>query len=395
MRILFFITSYSRGKGGHFNSLDHISRELSKDFNIKIILLGKGRSPVIEDNPFYNGKINFNGISLIKFNSEIKNILKIYKPDIIHCFDPDSLLILQSMPATIKYKFVLNRCGGQNPGRRNWIVCDNLVLFSKENYDWFKNNIKYKNSNVHLIPNRVKSIEVDYQLKEENSTNLDNAFNFVRIARIGSKNHLESLWKSIYLIETLNKKYSVKLYIIGAIEVELEYLELNNYTEKNNLPIEFITDERTNKASNLLYLADCVIGVGRSLMEAMSIGIPVLVPVKNSNIPILLKEENFENYLSTNFSQRSIATSEDVNNNIQDIIKLITSDEYYKKNKKLTLELFQKNLSIDNISKLYKNVYDMALINKKKCILYPNILYTCQLYYSHWKSMVNKYMKTS
>ena len=40
-------------------------------------------------------------------------------------------------------------------------------------------------------------------------------------------------------------------------------------------------------------------------MEAMSFKIPVLAPVKNSNLPVLVDKENFDSLFATNFSPRN------------------------------------------------------------------------------------------
>lgn len=384
MKILFFIASYKGGQGGHYHSLDHISRQLALTNKIQILVIGSGHSPILENNPYFRNRIFFDGVSFSKFNKDIKREIHNFSPDIIHCFDPGTYLILQLLPALARFKLVVNRCGGPNPRRRNWIVFDNLIVFSNENFEWIKNNKRYCKTNLYNIPNRVFKVSVkdeEFQLEKKETEK----FNFVRIARIGSHLHLESIWKSIYLLEELHKEFPVKLYLIGNIEKQDEYEKLQEFIKEKKLPVFFITDERTKKASEMLYLADCVIGIGRSLMEAMSLGLPVLAPASNSDFPILVDNTTFHLFQESNFSQRCQAPEIIIKANLNNVKQLITDKSFYLKTSQLSENLFNKYLNINDVNQKYLGVYNKALVEKRRRYFYQNALYTVQALYSSYK----------
>ena len=66
------------------------------------------------------------------------------------------MLLVNSLKKT---PVVLNKCGGHNPLRHNWQYAQDMILFSKENYDFFKSidNLN-PGMHLHLIPSRVKPV---------------------------------------------------------------------------------------------------------------------------------------------------------------------------------------------------------------------------------------------
>ncbi|MRH99158.1 hypothetical protein GH721_01315 [Kriegella sp. EG-1] len=129
--------------------------------------------------PNFLERLNFNGISIVNFNTKLTRIIKSYKPDIVHFFDSTSYNLIRPFLSN-NIKIVVNKCGGPNP--KNFPKVDNLVLFSKENKEWFSKRNKYKATNIFLIPNRAGTI-----ITSESSLHKKDlgTFNLMRIARIG------------------------------------------------------------------------------------------------------------------------------------------------------------------------------------------------------------------
>lgn len=70
----------------------------------------------------------------------------------------------------------------------------------------------------------------------------------------------------------------------------------------------------TNNLSSVMSAGDILIGFGRTVMEAASLGMPTIVPVthnKGEVIPVLLRKENFEVLQSYNFTNRTWVPSLD------------------------------------------------------------------------------------
>ena len=151
MKVLFLIANYGQGSGGHYHSLNHITNALGNELNVKIVSIGSKESPLLKTNPFFTKHLYFSKITqYFRFKKEFNSFLNALKPDVCHFFDTDSLnsvLLVNSLKNT---PVVLNKCGGPNPIRNRWQFVDNLILFSKENFDFFKTRANlYKGMNVH------------------------------------------------------------------------------------------------------------------------------------------------------------------------------------------------------------------------------------------------------
>ncbi|AXG73155.1 hypothetical protein DVK85_02505 [Flavobacterium arcticum] len=365
MNILFLISNDGgNGAGGHYNSLNQVSREMAKQHNVKILTLGSSTSPVVASNPLFVKHIRINkGLKgLSGLNAEIKEIKKTFVPGVVHCFDTNSLNRALLLPSLKKYPIVLNKCGGKNPLKSNYQHADAIVVFSTENQDWFLNNTNYNNDDIFLIPNRVRKLELlDEKLRQE--TKDTNKITFVRISRLGGA-YEHTLLSAFNLIEELMKNYPVELVVIGRIQNKERYTKLKKEAEDRKLPVKFITDERAIKGSDFLYLADFVVGTGRSFMEATSLGIPSLAPASNTDYPILINTDNFQDFFKNNFSERNVANDKSLNENFSNIERLIKDKHKYIKSQEETIALFNDYFGTEGILPKYDCAYSYAA-NKK------------------------------
>lgn len=359
MKILFLITVRGHGRGGHFHSLNHISEEMGNSTNVGICSYGGGKSEVIENNPYFLKHIRFTGGEIISLKKEWSKLLKEFAPDLIHCFDADSYNMFTLLFDQNRYTIALNKCGGPNP--KKFPLSQNLILFSEENKEWFRNNSKFEKTNIEVIPNRVNPRILEFS--SEKPILKENSFCFVRIARIG-KSYIRSIRASIQLIKLLVEKgVKVHLYIIGAIQDVNIAEELNN--EIIGLPITLITEDKyTAKASDMLYLADVVIATGRGIMEGTYLGKPILTPSKNSEIPILVDESNFDAFFRTNFSERNRAPEKSIELNTQKILGLIEDHKFYDEMSGFSKSCFQNYFSTELGVSKYVGFYEKYLGSK-------------------------------
>lgn len=362
MKILFFIyASEGNASGGHYNSLHQVSLEMAKNNDVEVIMLGKVMSPILTENPFVRQHITINSnlSGIKKLNDRLKLLFKKSKPDVLHCFDTESLNLIILTPSTKNIPIVYNKCGGPSPLRKNHQHADAIVVFSSENQQWYYNNKYYGNESIFLIPNRVMPLNL---IPEH--TRIEKAdpkkITFVRISRLGGAYEM-TLLQTYNLLEKLNSSFEVELYVVGRVQDENRFELLKNKGLKKNYKIHFITDKRASKGSEFLYLADFVVGTGRSFMEATSLGIPTLTPVKNADIPILVNSSNVEHFLSTNFSERNVARDGDSAKTIQSITNLVSDNSLYKKYQVDTKKYFEKYFGTSKINKKYTKVYEYVL----------------------------------
>lgn len=366
MKILFIISVHGHGRGGHFHSLNHISRKIGENNDVKIISIGPGKSSIITSNPYFFKHIDFNGFNLLHLKAEINKLTSKFYPDIYHCFDVGSYNIIRLLVSSKKHKIILNKCGGPNPIKYPHI--HNIILFSNENFVWFKNKKKYLHSNISLIPNRVKSLlpnTIFQPIKKE-----PDEFVFLRICRIGAS-YNKSIIDSVLLIEKLILKNirNVKLYVVGVIEDYDIFEKLNGHILVKNGSVIFLTDPTyTTEASKMLYIADAVIGTGRGLMEAASLSIPILTINKNGDIPVLLDSDNFFDAFKTNFSERNVFTCHNYEKNLHNIMSITNNKIYYDEISKCSRQIFDEYFNIDNSSQAYNSAYISAINGEKKLI---------------------------
>lgn len=382
MNILFFINNDGHGVGGHYHSLDQISKEVGKGHKVGIVTMGLHPSPILSENPFFLKHIHLSGKikKMFSLNRELKGVIKNFKPDLLHCFDTASLNRLLILPATFSFPLVLNKCGGPNPFGNNYQHANALVVFSAENHQWFENNPNYKKENVFLIANRVEKLKLlpEEQRKEKKDTN---KITFLRITRIGGA-YEKTLLDSFRMIEDLKDDHPVQLIVVGKVQKQERFAFFKQEAEKRRLPVQFITDERASKASDFLYLADFVIGTGRSFMEALSLGFPVLTPAKNTDWPVLVNERNFKFFFSTNFSERNIADPVSIKENKGDIEQLIANKKAYLNKQKKSIALFEEYLGtkfvLDKYNIVYENMSNIPV--KKASLILKNLPYIVKFY---------------
>lgn len=352
MRIIYFIYVSAGGRGGHFHSLNQISLEIAKiNPSIRIITIGKEESPVLTSNPLFNKHLHLSKLNFISFYKGLINEINGFNADVLHFFDARSYNIFFPLSILIKRKIVVNKCGGPNP--KEYPIIPNLILFSKENKNWFLNKKRYNKTKIAVIPNRSSTIKPILQKRYLKNPDL---FNIVRICRIGTT-YYNSILNGINLIKELSKRnINAKLYIIGKVLEESKLKQLLSESEKYN--IEFITeDEYTSEASKMLYLADAVIGTGRSAMEACSIGLPTLMPSKYTDFPILLNETNFQCYFEKNFTDRVEYNKSIEDLKLQEIIELINNKKYYNKISSFSLNVFNQYFDVSKAGKKYLEFY--------------------------------------
>ncbi len=196
----------------------------------------------------------------------------------------------------------------------------------------------------------------------------------------------KSIEDSIRLIEYLtNQNLNVHLYIIGTIE-DKEISELLN-NKIAGLPVTMINDDKyTKKASEMLYLADAVIATGRGIMEATLLGKPILTPAKNSNLPILINEYNFEIFFNTNFSERNMASDKCLETNKTAILKLIQEKEYFGLMADFSKSSFEKHFNTNSGIPRYLDFYKKnAESHQIKFNALSNLVFKFKTWYSFLK----------
>lgn len=357
LKILYVInSSHKKAGGGHFYSLQTLTDSLTPFVDFKILNVGLVHADALKKNV----SSDFIKITKLNFFFQIPHIIhyvKTYNPNIIHCFDTGSVSIMRTVNIFIKKPLIFSKCGGINGGR--FIQdADAYINFSEENSDHFR---KYKKNDktIFTLPNRANLIKSDLlrinELRINYGISSDEKI-IIRISRFHEL-HERSIMQALELLKLIidsnfSKKY--KLLLIGMPQSPDVIERVKKAAE--GYPVQIITEQKfTNRASELLDMADIIVGTGRGVMEAASLNKILFAPVQNSVYPAPVNEENLSSMMYYNFSERNKrgqVTSTEILNHLEkdeEIIKLYSG------------RIFSKYFDIDAVVNDYLKIYKTTI----------------------------------
>lgn len=371
MKILFIIScinSKSKGLGGHYHSLKETVKSLQPYYQVYIACVG---------NIYPKALINFEkeaNIEILDFTSSkfrplftlssLSYQIKKEKIDLVHSFDRNALYYGRLISFKHKIPSVLTKCGGNNEGYLPYV--ENIICFSKENYDYLKSKRKFSEVKTYLIPNRISHFESD-KINIENIKSTIKDFNgshiILRISRIG-RYYMQTNKNLINLIQKLNENgVKSKGIFVGTIEDEECYKELLDESDNN---IYFFTDDLiTKNARSIIDCADIVVGTGRSIMEAMSKSKIVLSPIKSSHELALVDYTNFDQLFYSNFSERGEIKNFNSSENFTKISNSFIDKKYKKEITDYIEGVYFQYFDVENLHKNHLKVYENATKNIK------------------------------
>lgn len=272
----------SLGMGG----AERVASELSNEFikrglNVRFILLDNNEIcyNINEKIPIEFVSFNLNENKLIKNFKRMKELrkkLKQNKVDIVISFitSSDFLTILATRMTNIKV-FVSERTDPNRSEKKVKIIknilyrlADGVIFQTKEAKEYFNKKIQKKSI---IIGNPVKSELPRWKdIKVHDKT-------IVTACRLEKEKNIEMLINAFYQINNTNNKYKLIIYGDGK--------ERNNITQKikelnllERVELRGRDNEWHKKAihSSIFVLSSNYEGMSNSLLEAMSMGIPVI-----------------------------------------------------------------------------------------------------------------------
>lgn len=349
--------TYNSGRGGHYYSLRTTAESIAKKYDCSIVVIGNKESPVINQSKIKVYNLVYENINILQILKDMKIIVDVECPDIIHSFDEDAFFFGSLMSIIYKKPYIHTKCGGGNP-KIALPKVNNLILYSQENLNYYQSSRRFKKTNINYIPNRVGVIEQDsskiHDLKS--SIEIDNSKIFLIISRI-DKPKKNDILQAINLVKRLiSDGIKAKLIIIGVAQ-DKEVVEEIKRNSNSNIYL-FTDDKYSVNASQLIDIADFVVGGGRSFMEAASRGKIMLCPLRNSRFPLLITEKNFHKAFDQNFSSRLIIDSFDQQENYQQIFQALVDEEYANNLSKFIKWSSSEHFEIDSKLAKYCEIYN-------------------------------------
>lgn len=364
LKVLYCISSFGHGRGGHFYSMQTTVQAFSKIGDVSVVNFGFLPSKVARDTTQEYTFIRFIGfdfpLAVRSFVLELKRL----RPDVLHAFDADSLVFARIGAILTGLPLIYTKCGGPNPAGYFPIV-GNLILYSGENLKFFRENPDYRSCDMWLLPNRVGEVRSSAEAVDKIRTLAANRFVLLRITRI-SRYYELSIRQAVSLLARLRREgIDAVLFIVGAVQ-DMAFFE-QIQVEFGSEHVLFITDDdMTMNAGKIIDAADCVLGTGRGLMEAASRGKVVLTPIMDSELPILVDCSNIESFLFTNFSERNRFPESEIERNFKKFVDLINSEHRMNEHRQMVKLIYEKYFSIDLVMRTYQDIYTSVISKKRK-----------------------------
>lgn len=313
LKIAFIISSFSHGKGGHYYSLRITAESLRCAIDPIIICTGTTPSPVIDGAACQVYNVLEKSLDPGRTVKRIRRILRDEQPDVIHAFDMASLFFARLVAQRERLPLLATKTAGPDP-IKFWPQVPNMVLYSEENRRWFEAHPAFSTTHFFMMPARAMPVQADEQRIAALRAKLPNrdGLCLMRIARINER-YKQGFLQAIRLTETLNlQDIPATLVLVGAVENPQVLEELQQHAGPQ---VIFMTGETdTLNAAALLPVADIVIGNGRSIMEAASLGKVLMTPAPGQELPLLIDAQNFTHCFDHNFELRSSSGMTGVSN---------------------------------------------------------------------------------
>ena len=317
MRVAFLISVHDMPFGGHYHTLKSYVEAMPADVELVVYVIGHADSPVLRtiERSVKVVFIRYTGVNLRQVLKKMEREVAAHAFDVYHAYDEHAYMFARWLAVRRPAALFLTRCGGPNPSRyirigprRYFPKCQHLIVFSQENYTFFQQG-GYADR-IELIEARVPDWRMQGQyLRREEVQRAPGEMIFLRITRIG-RYYYKTLMDSIRLVEELNGRgIAAKLLVVGRVYEQCVVEEVLAHHCRHVMIVS--DDAWVADAKQVIGIADFVIGTGRSAMEAMAQGKPVLVPVANGCFPRLVRQENVEQFVRANFSERAVSWESD------------------------------------------------------------------------------------
>lgn len=391
-KIAFFISNLGRSiGGGHAYSMKTTISALSEEIDPVIVVIGLTKYRLFSQSEHKVYNIHFDGLNIPQVFDALRRVMKTERPGKLHAFDLHAYFFARFLHFRYKVGLILTKCGGPNPPYY-FPKFHTVIVYSSENLEYFEKRRRFKNTTKLLVPNRVLQVQTDQQrvakLRQYIAT--ERGRTFIRIARIG-KEYEQSILQAINLVNKLNQEgLKTTLIVIGVVYDQTIY---NRMQSLNNENIIFVTDpDFTINSSELLSIADFVIGTGRGLMEAASLGKVMLTTVANSSFPVLVNESTFQALFETNFSPRNSLSQAVLGMAYAEIKEAVQNEDKLHALKEFSSQVFYKHFAISSKKEFYKDIYrHLKYVGRHSLLDFIiHALYTMRTFFLYSKRLRSK-----
>ncbi len=382
MNIL-FLFGHNLVVGGHFKSAQAFINELVKEGHHVHVMAPGGEASTIH--PFYENGATFSSIiitnsknriinslrKLFVLNKQIKQVFLKSNFDIIHAQDSSIMIEGYKIASFYRKPFILTQAGGRffnvNPPSRAI-----MILYSQELFNNYRNLNLARKLELNIISERInhRIYKPGYVQKKviSNFRLPDSGFNLFFSMRLHSQK--ESWINTLLYFAGKIEFPMITNYIIVGDGALLNYMkEIAKDIEDMRQNVKFYFLGAINKDLELVSLinySNICIGNGRSLIEAMACGKPVIILGENNQFE-LVDQTNIEIIKEYNFSGRHFSIVEYNESGQKNKLECLMKQSELKCLSEFSLNHFEKFLSANiGAEKLLRVYYNAIKKNNHK-----------------------------
>jgi hypothetical protein len=324
MKVLYFIAARGSGVGGHSWSLGTLCTAMKESVDCGIVDLGENASPALKDIDVPYWHVPWSDSRFFWNLSRITRLVRSEAPDVLHSYDGRAFLAARMVAWRCRAGLVHTKCGGANPASY-FPKISHLVLFSTENYEYFTADRRFRDSRIHLIPNRVGVVGHDPEgVARIRGDVPPGSLVLLRVARLAPEYDEASL-QALSLVRRLREDgVRISFVQVGAVQSEASLEAVRSALGPDD---RLYSDPvMTARGGRLLAAGDLIMGTGRGLMEAATTGRLLLCPLAGSTYPVLLSPDNFPALFRTNFSPRGRLAGHDDESGYRAVLSALAPD---------------------------------------------------------------------
>lgn len=309
--VVFFLSSFTgvnTGIGGHYRSIKDIALSLAESAEVHVVTFGNLKSPVYGEVDWYrhihmSSPFDVGGwVKLRAFCKEMAAGLAGREASYISVGEIDSHVPMWLSSIGLDVKCIHVKPGGKRAKRPGVFKGMPLVVFHKMDYEDFRGH----NSEANLLcaPGRVipPAYDAEYLANTKRPDSSGQFVNAICIMRIAEEK-LESLG---LIYRAISNVAGIAFYHYGVVQDSELLGKLDTVPEERYF---LVSDNYAVKdAARALHGFDVFCGIGRSAMEAMSLGIPAFIPVHaddGGSLLVAITRENWTVFGDENFTQRA------------------------------------------------------------------------------------------
>ncbi len=290
--------------------------------------------------------------------------LREYQVDVLHAYNPTAYIYARFASAICGVPVVLTKPGGPTIKSSYYPLAKDIIVNSADDESVFLGNQRFSKSRISLFPNRVdEPVHRVGRVEELLALLAPNLFSILAISRITESKRLLFVQILNLADEFRRRSIQFQLIIIGTPDSQMvkDYIEGRLGSES-----KLLTDlPFTEKSADYIPAVDCVLGMGRVVMEAAACSKPVLVPDCQSNYPRVLDGTSFDAGFCANFTERASYPKVAAGDALEILERLARVPGQREGVGTYLRQRFVEDFLIDSIVAKQVGVYENAVIESK------------------------------